>query len=96
MDIISGCVGGELGGLRLFADDAVLLASAVDVWNMQRKIKYTLQAFRSSYEGFFYWLNESDTIKMPTTNYAVALLMPRPLLSTSICLMDHGGLDRGP
>jgi len=30
-------------------------------------------------------------------NYAMALLMPRPLLlSTSICLMDHGGLDRGP
>jgi len=34
---------------------------------------------------------------MRTTNYAMALLMPRPLLlSTSICLMDHGGLDRGP
>ncbi|TNN48727.1 hypothetical protein EYF80_041095 [Liparis tanakae] len=31
---------------------------------------------------------------MPTTNYAMALLMPHPLLSTSICLMDHGGLDR--
>ncbi|TNN34191.1 Cilia- and flagella-associated protein 74 [Liparis tanakae] len=30
---------------------------------------------------------------MPTTNYAMALLMPRPLLlSTSICLMDHGVL----
>jgi len=30
-------------------------------------------------------------------NYAMALLMLRPLLlSTSICLMDHGGLDRGP
>ncbi|TNN58706.1 hypothetical protein EYF80_031120 [Liparis tanakae] len=29
------------------------------------------------------------------TNYAMALLMPRPLLlSTSICLMDRGGLDR--
>jgi len=30
-------------------------------------------------------------------SYAMALLMPRPLLlSTSICLMDHGGLGRGP
>jgi len=28
---------------------------------------------------------------------AMALLMLRPLLlSTSICQMDHGGLDRGP
>jgi len=34
---------------------------------------------------------------MPTTNYSMALLRLRPLLlSTSICLMDHGGLDRGP
>jgi len=39
---------------------------------------------------------------MPTTNYAMALLRLRPLrrlrpllLSTSICLMDRGGLDRG-
>jgi len=39
---------------------------------------------------------------MPTTNYATALLRLRPLqrlrpllLSTSICLMDRGGLDRG-
>jgi len=33
---------------------------------------------------------------IPITNDAMALLMPRPLLSTSTCLMDHGGLDRGP
>jgi len=33
---------------------------------------------------------------MPTTNYAMAQLMLRPLLSTPICLMDHGGLNRGP
>jgi len=45
----------------------------------------------------FWWITEVWIVNMPTTNYAMALLMPRPLLlSTSICLMDHGGLDRGP
>jgi len=39
----------------------------------------------------------SGSWNMPTTNYAMALLTLCPLLlSTSICLMDRGGLARGP
>jgi len=40
--------------------------------------------------------SRSGSWNMPTTNYAMALLRLRPLLlSTSICLMDLGGLHRG-
>jgi len=51
-------------------------------------------AHSSSLPPSVWWITE---VWMPTTNYAMALLMLRPLLlSTSICLMDHRGLDRGP
>jgi len=79
-----------------FLRKSIISWNVIGAWHFKKG--YTIcRDFKWLLWWMYYLIFSVNMHSVYTTNYAMALLMLCPLLlSTSICLMDNGGLDHGP